>query len=152
MVPKRDEMNVCSNTREWVLIEVRGCPKVEAQMLIPGRGINRMWCICTVEPCSTAQENVVMVLLGRGWTPKTIFRERSETPKIFHIIGAWKAESEVTPSCLTLCNPMDCSLPGFSVHGIFQARVLEWGPFLAPGDLPDPGDGTRVSCFVGRCF
>ena len=38
-----------------------------------------------------------------------------------------KSESEVTQSCLTLCDPMDCSLPGFSVHGIFQARVLEWG-------------------------
>ena len=37
-----------------------------------------------------------------------------------------KAESEVTQSCLTLCNPMDCSLPRSSVHGIFQARVLEW--------------------------
>ena len=35
-------------------------------------------------------------------------------------------ESEVTQSCLTLCDPMDCSLPGFSVHGIFQATVLEW--------------------------
>ena len=33
---------------------------------------------------------------------------------------------KVTQSCLTLSNPMDCSLPGFSVHGIFQARVLEW--------------------------
>ena len=32
----------------------------------------------------------------------------------------------VTRSCLTLCNPMDCSLPGSSVHGIFQARILEW--------------------------
>ena len=38
-----------------------------------------------------------------------------------------KSESEVAQSCLTLSNPMDCSLPGFSVHGIFQARVLEWG-------------------------
>ena len=37
-----------------------------------------------------------------------------------------KSESEVTQSCLTLRDPMDCSLPGFSVHGIFQARVLEW--------------------------
>ena len=36
-------------------------------------------------------------------------------------------ESEVTQSCLTLSDPMDCSLPGSSVHGIFQARVLEWG-------------------------
>ena len=38
-----------------------------------------------------------------------------------------KSESEVTQSCLTLSDRMDCSLPGSSVHGIFQARVLEWG-------------------------
>ena len=38
-----------------------------------------------------------------------------------------KSEREVAQSCLTLRDPMDCSLPGSSVHGIFQARVLEWG-------------------------
>ena len=38
-----------------------------------------------------------------------------------------KSESEVAHSCLTLHDPMDCSLPGSSIHGIFQARVLEWG-------------------------
>ena len=38
-----------------------------------------------------------------------------------------KSENEVTQSCPTLSDPMDCSLPGSSVHGIFQARVLEWG-------------------------
>ena len=38
-----------------------------------------------------------------------------------------KSENEVAQSCLTLSNPLDCSLPGSSVHGIFQARVLEWG-------------------------
>ena len=37
-----------------------------------------------------------------------------------------KSQSEVTQSCPTLSDPMDCSLPGFSIHGIFQARVLEW--------------------------
>jgi len=37
-----------------------------------------------------------------------------------------KNESEVTQSCLILCDPVDCSLPGSSIHGIFQARVLEW--------------------------
>ena len=37
-----------------------------------------------------------------------------------------KSESEVTQSCPTLSDPMGCSLPGSSVHGIFQARVLEW--------------------------
>ena len=38
-----------------------------------------------------------------------------------------KSESEATQSCLTLSNPMDCSLPGSSIHGILQARVLQWG-------------------------
>ena len=38
-----------------------------------------------------------------------------------------KSESEVAQSCLTLSDPIDCSRPGSSVHGIFQARVLEWG-------------------------
>ena len=38
-----------------------------------------------------------------------------------------KSESEVAQSCPTLSYPMDCSLPGSSAHGIFQARVLEWG-------------------------
>ena len=37
-----------------------------------------------------------------------------------------KSESEVTQSCRTLGDPVDCSLPGSSIHGIFQARVLEW--------------------------
>ena len=38
-----------------------------------------------------------------------------------------KSESQVAQSCPTLCDPMDCSLPGSSIHGISQARVLEWG-------------------------
>ena len=38
-----------------------------------------------------------------------------------------KSESEVTQSCLTPTDPMDCSPPGSSIHGIFQARVMEWG-------------------------
>ena len=38
-----------------------------------------------------------------------------------------KSESEVAQSCPTLSDPLDCSLPGSSIHGIFQARVLEWG-------------------------
>ena len=44
-----------------------------------------------------------------------------------------KSESEVAQLCLTLCDPMGCSLPGSSVHGIFQARVLEWGAIAFSG-------------------
>ena len=44
-----------------------------------------------------------------------------------------KSESEVAQSCLTLHDPMDCSLPGSSIHGTFQARVLEWGAIAFSG-------------------
>ena len=46
-----------------------------------------------------------------------------------------KSESEVAQSCLTLRDPMDCSPPGSSVHGIFQARALEWVPLPSPPAL-----------------
>ena len=42
-------------------------------------------------------------------------------------------------SCSTLCNSMDCSLPGSSVRGISQARILVWVAISNPGDLPNPG-------------
>jgi len=47
-----------------------------------------------------------------------------------------KSESEVAQSCPTLRDPMDCSLPGSSAHGIFQARVLEWGAIAFSGHIP----------------
>ena len=45
------------------------------------------------------------------------------------------SESEVAQSCPTLSDPMDCGLPGSSVHGIFQARVLEWGAIAFSGGI-----------------
>ena len=48
-----------------------------------------------------------------------------------------KSKSEVAQSCLTFSDPMDCSLPGSSIHGIFQARVLEWGAIATLGILWD---------------
>jgi len=63
-----------------------------------------------------------------------------------------KSESEVAQSCLTLCDPMDCSLPGSSVHGIFQARVLEWGAIAFSRRSSRPRDRTWVSLIVGRRF
>ena len=57
-----------------------------------------------------------------------------------------ESESEVTQSCLTLSDPMDCSPPGSFIHGIFQARVLEWGATVLlvvkkpPAQAGDPGD------------
>ena len=45
----------------------------------------------------------------------------------------------IAQSCLTLCSPVDCSLPGSSVHGISQQEYWSGLPFPSPGDLPDPG-------------
>ena len=56
--------------------------------------------------------------------------------------------AKLLQSCLTLCDPMDCSPPGLSVHGILQARVLEWvAIFLLQGDLPHPGIEPRSPAF-----
>ena len=63
----------------------------------------------------------------------------------------WKW-SEVTQSYPTLCNPMDCSLPGSSVHGIFQASVLEQVAISFSRGSSPPRDWTRVSRIVGRRF
>ena len=52
-------------------------------------------------------------------------------------------KSLVVQLCLILSDLMDCSPPGSSVHGILQARILEWLPFPSPGDLPNPGIKPR---------
>ena len=61
-------------------------------------------------------------------------------------------ESEVAQSHLTFCNPMDCSLPGSSVHGIFQAWVLQWVAISFSRGSSWPRDQTQVSHIAGRCF
>ena len=63
-----------------------------------------------------------------------------------------ESESEVAQSYPTLCYPMDCSLPGSTVHGIFQARILEWVAISFSRRSSWPRDRTWVSCVVGRCF
>ena len=60
--------------------------------------------------------------------------------------------SEVAQLCPTLCDPMDCSLPGSSVHGIFQAIVLEWIAISFSRGSSQRRDRTRVSCIVDRGF
>ena len=63
-----------------------------------------------------------------------------------------ESESEVGQLCLTLCDHMDCSLPGSSIHGIFQARGLQWVATSFSRGSSRPRDRTRVSRIAGRCF
>ena len=70
----------------------------------------------------------------------------------FHREDKKESESEVAQSCPTFCDPMDCSLPGSSVHGIFQAIVLEWIAISFSKGSSQVGDRTRVSRIVNRRF
>ena len=63
-----------------------------------------------------------------------------------------KSESEVAQVCPTLSGPMDCSLAGSSIHGIFQARVLEWVAMPSSRGSSQPRDQTQVSHTAGRLF
>ena len=63
-----------------------------------------------------------------------------------------KSESEVTQSCLTLCNPMDCSPPGSFVHGILQARIPERVAIPSSRGSSQLRDQTQVSHIIGRHF
>ena len=63
-----------------------------------------------------------------------------------------ESESEVAQLCLTLCDPMDWSPPGSSVHGILQARILEWVAISFSRGSSWPRDRTQVSRIAGRCF
>ena len=73
--------------------------------------------------------------------------------QLFHLLYCtYESESEVAQSCPTLCNLVDCSLPGFSVHGILQARTLEWVTISFSRGSSWPRDRTWVSHIGGRRF
>ena len=58
----------------------------------------------------------------------------------------------VAKTCLNLCDPMDCRLPGSPVHEIFQARILEWVAISSSRGSFWPKDWTHISCIAGRFF
>ena len=68
------------------------------------------------------------------------------------LISICGSECEVAQSCPSLWDPMDCSLPGSSVHGILQARILEWFAISFSRGSSQPRGRTQVSRIAGRCF
>ena len=60
-------------------------------------------------------------------------------PRFGYLFTCFIQFSSVAQSCLTLCDPMNCSPPGFSVHGLSRQEYWSGLPFPSPGDLPDPG-------------
>ena len=64
----------------------------------------------------------------------------------------WSSEVKVTQSCVTFCYPMDCRTTGSCVHGILQARLLEWVAISFSRGSSWPRDWNLVSCIAGRFF
>ena len=100
-------------------------------------------------PLSRSQRSAVrqtILLLSRGWG-------KIKTLSSFeHCVCVCVCVCEVPQSCPTLCHPMDCSLPGFSVHRILQARILEWVAISFSRASSRPRDRTQVFCTAGRVF
>ena len=71
---------------------------------------------------------------------------------LFPLIAVSFHWSEVAQSCPTLCDPVDCSPPGSSVHGVLQARILEWVAISFSRGSSRPRNRTHVSRIAGRCF
>ena len=97
--------------------------------------------------------NWIIIIIASGLyeffiSPKCLF---GQINKMWYTYKERKKES-VVQSCPTLCNPTDCSPPGSSVHGIFQARVLQWVTISSSRGSSRPRDWTQVSHIAGRRF
>ena len=79
-------------------------------------------------------------------------KETHNSQVLIYIANCHQSESEVAHSCPTLCDPMDCSQPGSSVHGILQARVLKWVAISFSRGSSRIRDQTQLSRIAGRCF
>ena len=77
---------------------------------------------------------------------------KQEMPVFFQSITMFTAAVLVFQSCPTLCNPTDYNPPGFSVHGIFQARILEWIAMPSSRRSSQPRDQTQVSYIAAIFF
>ena len=93
------------------------------------------------------------LLAGHRWhSTSKLLPHSNEHLYIYFICKERKKENEVTQSCPTVCDPVDCSLPGSSVHGILQARILEWVAISFSRGSSRPRDQTQVFCIAGRRF
>ena len=73
-------------------------------------------------------------------------------PLFSTVLGTWAVLYLVVESCAMLCDLIDCSPPGCSVHGILQARILEWVAMPSSRGSSHPRNWTRVSCNVGGFY
>ena len=95
-------------------------------------------------------------LWPRTWCSATFYSQLRSSPHcgwtIVLLLDTVKVKVLVTESCRVLCDCMDCSTQGSSVHGILQARIPEWVAIPFSGGSSSPRDLTQVSCIAGTFF
>ena len=127
------------------------CP-LEVRVELPGYlsiHLSQPPCGLSLDPLMTCNCSTLEIYKSytSSWSRTDVLQKRfcfvlaGSIVKMYFVIVAW--------SCLSLCNPMDCSSPGSSVHGILQARILEWVAMPSSRESSWPRDWIRVSC-IGR--
>ena len=114
--------------------------ETENRMVVPrGCGLGTMESYCLID---AEFQFWKMKRSGDGWCWWLL--------NTMNVLNAF--EVLVAQSYLTLCDPMNCSLPGSSVHGIFQARILEWAAIFCSRGSSRPSHWSRISCIpcIGR--
>ena len=151
------QLRLISFRRDWLdLLAVQGTLKSLLQHHSSKASILQRSAFFTVQlshPYMTTRKTIA--LTRRTFVDKVI-------SLLFHMLSGLvitflprrksESESEVTQSCPTLCDLEDCSPPGSSIHGILQARILEWVAISFSKESSRPRDRTQVSCIAGRHF
>ena len=120
---------------------------------------------CVWEPCWLSKLDVLKACLSRAvliswgaWCEVQMFCFSGRNSRFWVLSNCgspwwgWKVKVLVTQSCPTLCNLVDCSPPGSSIHGILQARIPEWVAIPLFRGSSQPRDRTQVCCIAGRFF
>ena len=105
--------------------------------------------ICLLIVCMSSVENCLFISFAHFKNQFFLLLSLNCLCSLY--IMDWLA-CKVAQSCPALCNPIDCSLPGSSIHGIFQARVLEWVAISFSRGCSQPRYQTWVSCIAGKFY
>ena len=107
---------------------------------------------CALHPTAAPAPLLKASQVGYGGKKRISLTHQGQTAPFQSFVSLWGPCCLVVKSCLTLCDPMDCSPPGSSVHGILQARILGWVATPPSRGSSRPRDQTCRSCLGRRGF
>ena len=148
-------MQLCSWTGSFHMIKLSILPKLFHQCNATAiQTLNRYCWKLDTDILKLIQKNQGTLgkedsMEGDAWPDSEIYQYVALTKIMWCVC---MCACSVAESCLTLCNLMDCSLPGFSVHGISQARILKWGAISFSRGSSWSRDQTRIFYIIGGFF